>query len=94
MNRSSRFVAREFADTASLPLVLGLLVRAHHDQLVATARGHLGNLRRDAEDIVQDVLLAALEGELELPLAPMSDTLDALLGEIADRAAAHAENYR
>jgi DNA-directed RNA polymerase specialized sigma24 family protein len=40
------------------------IVRAERDQLVDVARRHLGTLRQDAEDLVHDVYLAALQGDL------------------------------
>jgi DNA-directed RNA polymerase specialized sigma24 family protein len=73
---------------ADARVVLDAVVRAHRDLLVLTARQILGNFRQDAEDIVQDVCLVALEGDLEIAEDP-AQALDALLGEVARRARAH-----
>jgi hypothetical protein len=47
-------------------LTLGALVRMHRRSLVRTARVKLGIRRLDAEDIVQEDCLDALEGRLAL----------------------------
>ena len=53
----------------STPTALGALVRVHRTQLLRTARAKLGPRRQDAEDIVQQVCLDALEGRLALSAA-------------------------
>ena len=51
------------------PAALGALVRIHRTQLLRTARAKLGFRRDDAEDLVQQVCLDALEGRLALSAA-------------------------
>lgn len=74
----------ESLSNAHVRVTLDALVRAHRWQLVATARHHLGNRRRDAEDLVQDVCLEALEGQLALSSDP-AEALDELLREVVER---------
>ena len=74
----------ESLSNADLHVTLDAIVRAHRWQLVATARHHLGNRRQDAEDLVQDLCLEALEGQLALSSDP-SDALDDLLREVVER---------
>jgi hypothetical protein len=48
-------------------VVLDAVIRNHRALLVRTARENLvGRRRQDAEDVVQDVCLAVLEGEIVL----------------------------
>jgi hypothetical protein len=65
-------------------MMLDAVIRAHRWQLVSTARHHLGNRRQDAEDLVQEVCLEALEGQLALSRDP-SGALDDLLREVVAR---------
>jgi hypothetical protein len=64
--------------------VLDAVIRGHRWQLVATARHQLGNRRRDAEDLVQEICLEALEGQLALSPDP-SEALEDLLREVVGR---------
>lgn len=72
-----------FLRSSGARLVLAAVIAAHRDQLVAAARGALGSLG-DAEDRVQDLCLAALTGEIDLPSDP-SEALDVLLRMAGDR---------
>jgi hypothetical protein len=74
----------EYLSDSEVRVLLDAVIRAHRWQLVSTARHHLGNRRRDAEDIVQDVCLEALQGLLALSRDP-SEALDDLLQEIIAR---------
>ena len=81
MHRSNHSTARRLSSNSSPgPSVrlLQALLCAHRDLLVQTARHHLGNQRRDADDVVQDVCEAALQGELSLSSNP-SEALDDLI---------------
>jgi DNA-directed RNA polymerase specialized sigma24 family protein len=71
---------------AQTRVVLEAVIRAHRWQLVAVARQHLGNDRRYAEDLVQDLCVDVLEGHLPLPGDP-TEALVALLREVVERAA-------
>ncbi len=53
---------------------------------LAAARPHLGNDRREAEDLVHDLCVEVLEGRLPLPSEP-AEALRLLVGEIIDRCA-------
>jgi DNA-directed RNA polymerase specialized sigma24 family protein len=44
--------------------VIRRILRTERELLVDVARRHLGALRQDAEDLVHDVYLAALQGDL------------------------------
>ncbi|MGD0525540.1 MAG: hypothetical protein ABSE49_10370 [Polyangiaceae bacterium] len=66
--------------------VLDAVIRDHRGQLVAAAQEQLGNDAREAEDLVQDLCVVVLEGQLRLPSDP-ADALRFLLGEILDRCA-------
>jgi DNA-directed RNA polymerase specialized sigma24 family protein len=63
--------------------VLDAVIRAHRWRLVQTAHRHLRR-RSDAEDVVQDVCLDALEGRIALSGDP-TDALADLVREVADR---------
>jgi hypothetical protein len=65
-------------------VVLDAVIRAHRWQLVAAARHHLRNRRMDAEDVVQDVCLEALEGQIALSTDPTEAYAD-LLREVVAR---------
>lgn len=65
-------------------LTLEAVLRTHRWQLVSVARHHLGNERRLAEDLVQDLCLEVLEGQLVLSSDP-TEALDQLLREVAER---------
>jgi hypothetical protein len=65
-------------------IVLEAVLRSHRWQLVSVARHHLGNERRLAEDVVQDLCLEVLEGHLVLSSDP-TEALDELLREIIER---------
>jgi DNA-directed RNA polymerase specialized sigma24 family protein len=66
--------------------VLDAVIRDHRGQLIAAAHGQLGDNAREAEDLVQDLCVVVLEGQLRLPSDP-ADALRFLLGEILDRCA-------
>ena len=76
--------------TVHVSVVLDVVIRAHRDQLVLTARQLLGNYRQDADDIVQDVCLDVLEGRLDIGEDP-SQALEDLRAAVAARAIAHRE---
>jgi hypothetical protein len=81
MNRSSQSAAAVVivpVSTAHVRVVLDAVVRAHRPLLVRTAAEHLEHLRQDAEDIVQDVCLAVLEGQVALSPDPRTALLDVL----------------
>jgi DNA-directed RNA polymerase specialized sigma24 family protein len=86
MNRSSQSAAAVVitpVPAAHVRVVLDAIVRAHRPLLVRTAAEHLGTQRQHAEDIVQDVCLAVLEGQVELspdPRAALLDVLKAVAG--------------
>jgi hypothetical protein len=63
--------------------VLDAVIRAHRPHLVSVARQYLGN-RHDAEDLVQDLCVEALEGQLSLSTQP-AEALADLLREIRER---------
>ncbi len=63
--------------------VLEAVIRTHRWQLVATARKHLRD-EEQAEDLVQDLCVEVLEGQLSLPADP-TEALVALLLEITER---------
>ncbi len=65
MSRSTLSAALRIPSTLrpGVPVVtLRKIATSHRELLVDTARRHLGCLGGDAEDLVQDVLLAALQG--------------------------------
>jgi hypothetical protein len=62
---------------------LEAVIRSHRGQLVAAAREQLGDDPREAEDLVQDLGVAVLEGQLRLPSDP-ADALRFLLGELLE----------
>jgi hypothetical protein len=66
--------------------VLDAVIRGHRGQLVAAAYEQPGADAREAEDFVQDLCVAVLEGQLRLPSDP-ADAVRFLLGEILDRCA-------
>jgi DNA-directed RNA polymerase specialized sigma24 family protein len=66
------------------PTALGALVRIHRTQLLRTARAKLGLRREDAEDLVQQVCLDALEGRLALSAAG-SEVAEELREEVLSR---------
>lgn len=72
----------------SVRVVLDAVVRAHRPLLVQVARDHLGPRGQDAEDIVEDVCLAVLEGTVPLSPAPAVALLDLMT------AVAHAATRR
>ena len=76
-------VDEQLSDTQTR-VTLDAFIRAHRWQLVSTARHHLGNRRQDAEDLVQDLCVEALEGQLALSSDP-TEALDELLLEIRER---------
>lgn len=63
--------------------VLETIIRTHRWQLVATAKKHLRD-DEQAEDLVQDLCVEVLEGQLPLPADP-TEALVALLLELAER---------
>jgi hypothetical protein len=65
-------------------LTLEAVLRTRRWQLVSAARQHLGPQRGLAEDLVQDLCLEVLEGQLLLSSNP-TEALDQLLREIAER---------
>jgi hypothetical protein len=65
-------------------IVLEAIICAHRWQLVSAARQHLGNARYCAEDIVQDLCLEVLDGQLPLPTDP-TEALVELLREVIVR---------
>jgi hypothetical protein len=88
MHRSNRSTALRIPSTRPPRLRVRLvdaLICAHREQLVQVARHHLGNQRRDADDVVQDVCLAAVEGELLLSSDP-TEALDELLQAVISAA--------
>ena len=72
--------------TVALLVVLDAVLRPHRGLLVQTAAQHLGGRHRDPEDVVHDVVLAVLEGHLEIAQEPARALLD-LLKAVAARAA-------
>jgi DNA-directed RNA polymerase specialized sigma24 family protein len=93
MHRSNHSTARCISSNRSpRPKVrlLQVLICAHRDLLVQTARHHLSNLRRDADDVVQDVCEAALQGELSLSSDP-SEALDDLIQAVVSASHCIAE---
>jgi hypothetical protein len=74
----------DFLHDSEVRVTLDAILRAHRSQLVATARYHLGNHRQDAEDLVQDLCVEALEGRLTLSRDPWK-ALDDLLEEVIAR---------
>jgi DNA-directed RNA polymerase specialized sigma24 family protein len=71
MNPSLHSVAISIATSSPRPSgaharVIRTLARRERDHLVLIARRHLGALRENAEDLVHDVVLAALQGDLYL----------------------------
>jgi hypothetical protein len=54
------------AEPLSTRAALEALLRTHRLQLLTTARVKLGHRRQDADDLVQEVCLDALEGQLAL----------------------------
>jgi hypothetical protein len=71
-------------------VLVDALVRSHRDFLVATAAHHLRSFRADAEDVVQDVCLAVMEGDVALSSDP-SDALDDLVHAVIAAAQRHLE---
>ena len=71
------------APDKGMRIILDALIRAHRPELVAAARRR-GKTRHDAEDLVQDLCLQVLEGELVLPVT-VPAALDLLLAEIGLR---------
>ena len=69
---------------AGARLTLEAVLHNHRRQLVSVARQHLGNQRTLAEDLVQDLCLEVLEGQLVLS-SNASEALDQLLREVAER---------
>ena len=97
MNKSNRnsaapvyFTSTGEPSTVHVSVVLDVVIRAHRDQFVQTARQLLGNQRQDAEDIVQDVCLDVLEGNLDIGEDP-SQAFDDLRAAVAGRAMAHRQ---
>ncbi len=74
----------EYLSDWEVRIMLDAVIRSHRWQLVSTARHHLGNRRQDADEIVQEVCVEALEGQLTLSREP-SAALDDLLREIVTR---------
>ena len=68
--------------------VLDAVVRAHRGLLVQTAEQLLEKLAQDAEDIVQDVCLAVLEGDLAISPDAVQ-AFDDLHAAVARKAIAH-----
>ena len=68
--------------------VLDAVVRGHRGLLVQTAEQLLEHLAQDAEDIVQDVCLAVLEGDLAISPDPVQ-AFDDLHAAVARMAIAH-----
>jgi len=74
----------EYLSDSEDRVTLDAILRAHRSQLVATARYHLGNRRQDAEDLVHDLCVEALGGQLTLSRDPWR-ALDDLLREVVAR---------
>jgi len=70
------------ASTPGLRVVLDAVVRTNRALLVQTARAHLPGRHHLAEDVVQDVCLAVLEGAVPLSSDPKVALLD-MLGAVA-----------
>jgi len=69
MNPSHACIAIPIATPSPRPSgaharIIRTLARRERDHLVLIARRHLGALRENAEDLVHDVVLAALQGDL------------------------------
>ncbi|HEY1692943.1 MAG TPA: hypothetical protein VGG39_12320 [Polyangiaceae bacterium] len=69
---------------------LDALMRGYRGKLVRAAHCRLGSRRR-AEDLVQDLCVEALSGQLALPVDPES-AAEVLHGEIVERCRANDEN--
>ena len=88
MHRSTRSSAAPVFPTASdleVRVILDAVVRSSRPLLIQIAREHLEGRRQNAEDLVQDVCLAVLEGTVVLSSDPRAALLD-MLRAVAARA--------
>jgi DNA-directed RNA polymerase specialized sigma24 family protein len=72
--------------------VLDAVIRGHRGLFVQTAEQLLEDLAQDAEDIVQDVCLAVLEGDLAISPDPVR-AFDQLHAAVARKAIAHRRRH-
>jgi hypothetical protein len=77
------FQAAQRVPDKGLRVLLDTLVREHRSELVVAAR-NLGLPRHQAEDLVQQLCIEVLEGELALPVS-LPAALEVFLGEIHRR---------
>ncbi len=72
------------APTLDVRVILDAVIRTHRPLLLQTARDLLRSRRHRADDVVQDVCLAVLEGAIELSVDPRTALLDMLRAVAAE----------